>query len=99
MAQPDFDETVNVLSLKSARVILRSILKSPKTVGEVHYELRDSRASLEYRESVYKALERLVSAGLVEKIHEGRRVRYRSLYSKISADFVREKLDLRRMDK
>ncbi|KXB01670.1 hypothetical protein AKJ44_02255 [candidate division MSBL1 archaeon SCGC-AAA261F17] len=94
MARPKFDEAVDVLSLKSARAILRSILRDSKTVREVHEELENLNASLEYRESVYKALERLVAAGLVEKIRDGRSVKYGSRYSEVSADFVREKLSL-----
>lgn len=67
MSRPEFDEVTDVLSLESARAILRFILKRPKTVKEVQEDLEGTDASLEYRESVYKGLERLGSVGLIEK--------------------------------
>lgn len=93
MPDPEFDKVVKILSQKSGRAILRSILNRSKTFKEVHQDLRGTDSSLKYRESVYKALERLVSAGLVEKIREDQSVRYRSRYSRISADFVAENLN------
>ncbi|KXA91788.1 hypothetical protein AKJ63_00920 [candidate division MSBL1 archaeon SCGC-AAA259D18] len=94
MSRLNFDEVVDVLSLKSGRAIFRSILNDAKTVKEVQEDLEESEVSLKYRESVYKALERLVSAGLVKKMRDGRTVKYKSRYSGISADFVEENLGL-----
>jgi len=94
MKKPDFQDTIEVLHLKSAREILRQIVEEPKTVREIHDELKGNEHSLSYRESVFKSLERMVEAGLVEKIQNGKRVSYRSSYSKIEMDLLEDKLNL-----
>lgn len=99
MSQLDFNKIVKVLSRKSSRAILRSILNDFKTVKQIREELEGTEASLKYRESVYKALEKLVSTGLVEKIQSDGGVKYRSHYSDISADFLNEELKLEEIDK
>lgn len=94
MSELKFDEVIDVLSRKSGRAILNSILEEPKTVKEVHQELKKNGIDMKYRESVYKALERLVSVGLVEKLNQDKSVRYKSHYSKVLADFLAEDLDI-----
>jgi Fe2+ or Zn2+ uptake regulation protein len=95
MVQPSFDKVVKVFVSKGARVVLRAIIDRPKTVMEVHNELKNKSISLKYRESVYKALERLVSAGLAEKIRDNKTIRYKSRFSKIMIDLLQEKLNLK----
>jgi len=99
MKKPDFQDTIEVLSQESAREILRILDDESKSVKEVFEEMKNSSSSLKYRESVFKSLERMVETGLVEKIKEENRVRYRSLFSKINADLIEEKLDLKKNKK
>jgi Fe2+ or Zn2+ uptake regulation protein len=95
MTQVNFNKVIQTLSLKTRREILRTIADRPKTLMEIYDELREKKtAPIKYRESVYKALEKLVSVGLVEKIYEKRTVRYKSKFSKIVADLINEKLRL-----
>jgi len=96
MKKPDFQDTIEVLSQESAREILRILDDESKSVKEVFEEMKNSPSSLKYRESVFKSLERMVEAGLVEKIKEENRVRYLSLYSEINADLMRGSLDLKK---
>jgi len=94
MTQLDFSKVIKVLSLGTERAILRIIAERPKTVIEVHEELKRRSIPIKYRESVYKALERLVLVGLAEKIYEKRTVRYKSKFSKIKIDLMDEKMEL-----
>ncbi len=95
MEEPDFQETLDILSLRSARQILRTIIGRAKSVQEILEELKDKDFPIKYRSSVFKSLEKMVSAGLVEKIREENAVKYRSRYSSITADLVQGKLNLK----
>ena len=91
----DFEKVIQILSLKTRREILRTIVSRPKTLMEIYEELQERKSTpIKYRESVYKALEKLVSVGLVEKTYDKRIVRYKSKFSKIVADLINEKLRL-----
>lgn len=94
MTQVDFEKMMKVLSLATGRAILRIITHQSKTVKEIHKELGEKGQKIKYRESVYKALERMVAIGLAEKIYEKRIVRYKSKYSKIEVDLLSEKTKL-----
>ena len=91
----DFEKVIQILSLKTRREILRTIVARPKTLMEIYEELQEKKSiPIKYRESVYKALEKLVSVGLVEKTYEKRTVRYKSKFSKIVVNLINEKLRL-----
>lgn len=94
MIKMDFDEVIQVLSLKTRRVILRTIADRPKTLMEIYGGLKKKNILIKYRESVYKALEKLVSVGLVKKTYDKRTVRYKSKFSKINIDLIEEKVKL-----
>ncbi len=96
MDKPDFQETLDILSLLSARQILRTIIGEAKTIQEILEELEGAEFPIKYRASVFKSLEKMVSAGLVEKIRKESSVRYRALYSSVTADLIQEKLQLKR---
>jgi len=96
MVKPDFQETIDILSLESARAIIKSITSKPKTVREIFDEIKGISCNLKYRTSVFKSLEKMVSAGLVEKIEGKEGVRYQSKFSEIDAHLINEKLDLKR---
>lgn len=90
----DFNKVIQILSLKTRREILRTIVARPKTLMEIYEELKKKNIPIKYRESVYKALEKLVSVGLVDKTYEKRTVRYKSKFSKINVDLISEKIKL-----
>jgi len=94
MAQVDFNKVIQVLSPKTRREILRTIIDRPKTLMEIYQELKKKNIPIKYKESVYKALEKLVSVELVEKIYEKRTVFYKSKFSKIGVDLISEKIKL-----
>ena len=98
MVEPDFQETIEVLSQETAREVLKILDNDTKSVREVFEEIQNTSKSLKYRESVYKVLENLTEVGLVKKIREGNSVRYRSKYYAIQADLLEEKLKLERGD-
>jgi Fe2+ or Zn2+ uptake regulation protein len=96
MEEPDFQEALDILSLRSARQILRAIIGKAKSVQEILEELEDTDFPIKYRSSVFKSLEKMVLAGLVEKIREENAVKYRSRYSSVTADLIQGKLNLKR---
>jgi len=64
------DKVISALRSKTRREILQILAGEPKTVQEVMESLPQKRVKIKYRESVYKALEKLVDAGLVDKYYE-----------------------------
>lgn len=67
----NIEKTIKALNSKTRREILKILAKEPKTVKEVHKILKSNiNIDLKYRESVFKALEKLVDADLVEKYYE-----------------------------
>lgn len=70
MVQMDFDEIIRALFLKTRREIPRSIINRPKTFMQIYGGLKERKIQIKYRESVYNALEKLVSVGLVEKVYK-----------------------------
>ena len=44
--------------------------EKPKTVIQVFEELKKRRIEVKYRETVYRAMEKLVDSGLIEKYYE-----------------------------
>lgn len=91
----DFNKVIQTLSTKTRREILRTIIADrPKTLMEIYDELKRKSIPIKYRESVYKALKKLVSVGLVEKIYEEKTVLYKSKFSKVKVDLIKEKMEL-----
>lgn len=52
------------------REILKTISEEPMTVMQVLEELKRRKFEVKYRETVYRALEKLLDAGLVEKYYD-----------------------------
>ncbi len=92
MQKPDFQKTIEVLSQESAREILRILGDETKTVREIFEVIKNTSSILKNRVSVFKSLEKMVDAGLVEKIRERKRVFYRSNFTEIKADMIRDEL-------
>jgi Fe2+ or Zn2+ uptake regulation protein len=63
----EVDKVVSALNSKLRREILKIISEEPMNVIQVLRELRKRKLDVKYRETVYRALEKLVNSGLVEK--------------------------------
>ncbi len=84
----EIDNAVSALSSKLRREILKIISKEPMTVIQVLEELRKRKFYVKYRESVYRALEKLVDSELVEKCY----IKEKGLCYKLKVKIV--KIDL-----
>ncbi len=63
----EIDKVIAALNSKLRREILKIISKQPMTVIQVLEELKKRKIEVKYRETVYRALEKMFDAGLVEK--------------------------------
>jgi Fe2+ or Zn2+ uptake regulation protein len=79
----------SALSSKTRLEILRILSAKPGSVIQILDELKKRDYGIKYRESVYRALEKLVAAGLVEKYYdkEERGIKYRLVKTKLEIDF------------
>lgn len=66
----DVGRVVASLNSNLRREILQTLFKQPMTVVEVLEELKKRRIEVKYRETVYRALEKLSDAQLVEKYYD-----------------------------
>ena len=78
----------SALSSKTRWEILRILSSGPKHLMDVKSSLNASGIRIKYRESVYRALEKLVSAGLVDKFYDSqeKRIKYALAIEKIELD-------------
>ncbi|MEM3755272.1 MAG: transcriptional repressor [Candidatus Bathyarchaeia archaeon] len=63
------EKVVAALNSSLRREILKTIAEKPMTVMEVLEKLKEKGIKVEYRETVYRALEKLLDANLVEKYY------------------------------
>jgi len=77
------------LSSKTRIEILKILSAKPSSVMEILNELNKRSFGIKYRESVYRALEKLAAAGLVEKYYDRKEggIRYRLIKTKLEVDF------------
>lgn len=66
----DVNKVIGALNSGLRREILSILSKQSMTVLQVLEELKRRTDGVRYRETVYRALERLVDSGLVEKYYE-----------------------------
>jgi len=79
---------ISALNSELRREILKIISKEPMPVIQVLEELKKRKFDVKYRESVYRALEKLVDSGLVEKCY----IKNKGLCYKLKVKIV--KIDL-----
>jgi Fe2+ or Zn2+ uptake regulation protein len=80
----DIFKVVSALNSALRIQILRILAKEPKTVIEVLEELKKKNIEVKYRETVYRALEKLFDAELVEKYYEkGKGICYKLIANRI----------------
>lgn len=83
----NYDLAFEAIGTKTNRIILKILSREPKTVMEIFLQVK-KKTDIQNRESVYKALEKLAKAGLVEKFYDakGKKFLYRLNVSKIVFD-------------
>jgi Fe2+ or Zn2+ uptake regulation protein len=82
------DKVISALNSELRREILKIISKEAMPVIQVLEELKKRKFDVKYRESVYRALEKLVDSGLVEKCY----IKEKGLCYQLKAKIV--KIDL-----
>ncbi|MBO3840284.1 MAG: helix-turn-helix domain-containing protein [Thermoproteota archaeon] len=90
------DKVISALNSKMRREILKTISKEPMTVMQVFEELKRRNFEVKYRETVYRALERLLDAGLVEKYYNPEKgLCYRIKVKLITLDLANDVIEIR----
>ena len=86
----DISKIIPALDSETRREIIKILGKGPSTVKDVFQEIKKTqKVSVRYRESIYRALEKLVNAGLVEKYYDKEKgICYNLLMRKIKLDLV-----------
>jgi len=84
----DTDKVLKALNSQLRREILKIISDEPMNVMLVLKELNNKGLKVKYRETIYRALEKLVDSGLVEKFYN----REKGLCYKLKAKTI--KIDL-----
>jgi|YelNatPaOPRAMG01_1025707.scaffolds.fasta_scaffold183548_2 Fe2+ or Zn2+ uptake regulation protein len=86
----DFNKVISALNSNTRQQIIKILGRGPATVAEIFQEIKkNQRVGLRYRESVYRALEKMVEAELIEKYYEkDKGICYRLLTRKIKLDLV-----------
>lgn len=88
------EKIFSALSSKTRIEILRILTAKPSGVTQILNELEKRGFGIKYRESVYRALEKLAAAGLVEKYYDRKEkgIRYRLVKTKLEMDFQTGKI-------
>jgi len=77
------------------REILKILAEKPYTVLEVKDRLKSKGFDVTYRETIYRALEKLVDAELVEKFYvKEKGLCYRLSLTRMTIEITKESLDI-----
>jgi Fe2+ or Zn2+ uptake regulation protein len=83
------EKVLAVLDSHMRREIFKVISRKPSTVLEVFEELKKGGLRIKYRETVYRALEKAVAAGLAEKYYDkGKGLCYKMTTSRLVIDLT-----------
>lgn len=66
----EIDKVISALNSQLRMDILKVLVTTPKTVSEVLEDLRKKGIDITYRETAYRAIEKLVDSGLAQKFYE-----------------------------
>ena len=88
------EELFSTLSSETRLQILKILASGPKSIKEVKKALNAAGVGIKYRESVYKALEKLVSTGLVKKFYDihDKKIKYSLAVRRIEIDLSSGKI-------
>lgn len=93
----DIVKVISALNSDLRREILKILAEKPYTVLEVKDRLKSKGFDVKYRETVYRALEKLVDAELVEKFYvKEKGLCYKLSSTCITIDVTRESLDIKK---
>ena len=83
------EEVFSALSSPTRLMILRLLTNKAHNIGELLELLKKYEVNISRRESVYRAVEKLRSAGLVDKFYDNERksILYKIKYEKLIYDF------------
>ena len=91
----DIAKVVSALNSSLRREILKILAERPNTVLEVLNKLKTKGFDVKYRETVYRALEKLVDAELVEKFYAKEKgLCYKLSLTRITIEITKESLDI-----
>jgi len=87
----DITKIIPALNSNTRREIIKILDKGPGTVSEVFQEIKKiQKVNLLYRESIYRALEKLVDAKLVDKYYDREKgICYKLVVRKVQLDLVK----------
>jgi Fe2+ or Zn2+ uptake regulation protein len=87
-------KVISALNSELRREILRIISERPMPVIQVLEELRKKGYTVKYRESIYRALEKLVDSELVEKCYiKGKGLCYRLKVKSVKIDLIKGEIE------
>jgi len=85
----DLAKVVSALDSLTRRKILTILERNQLTLQEIFERLCKSGVEIKYRESVFRALNKLLDAGLIEKFYDKEKgICYRLLIRKIEVDLI-----------
>ena len=91
----DIAKVISALNSELRREILTILAEKPYTVLEVLNKLKKESPDVRYRETVYRALEKLVDAELVEKFYaKGKGLCYKLSSTRITIKLTKENVDI-----
>ena len=91
----DIAKVVSALNSSLRREILKILAERPNTVLEVLNKLKTKGLDVKYRETVYRALEKMVDAELVEKFYvKEKGLCYKLSLTRITIEIRKELLDI-----
>jgi Fe2+ or Zn2+ uptake regulation protein len=91
----DIAKIISALNSDLRREILKTLAERPYTVLEVLNKLKKKGLDVKYRETVYRALEKLVDAELVEKFYTKEKgLCYKLPLTRITIEITKESLDI-----
>lgn len=93
----DLAKIISALNSELRREILKILAEKPYTVLEVKVRLKSKEFGVKYRETVYRALEKLVDAELVEKFYvKEKGLCYKLSSTRITIEIAEESLDIKK---
>jgi len=91
----DVNKIIGALNSGLRREILSILSKQPMTVLQVLEELKRRTSCVRYRETVYRALERLADSGLVEKYYEKEKgLCYKLVSNHVTINIAKDSVDV-----
>ena len=91
----EIDKTISALNSDLRREILKVLAENTYTVLEILNKLKHKGLDVKYRETVYRALEKLVDAKLVEKMYiKGKGLCYKLSMSRLTIEIRKENIEI-----